>query len=130
MIASYVWRDLVRNPSRSLATLAGIALGVGLFSAVLVFIDGSSASRPEGAGAAAARVSPAALGLHATFPSRELVTPVQANAPGPAGLPELTRRIAEAPGVATADQLSFVDLGPGALRSGSRRAAGAVRVFG
>jgi putative ABC transport system permease protein len=244
MIASYVWRDLVRNPRRSLATLAGIALGVGLFSAVLFFIDGSSASmtqraiaplpldmqrvltaplgqdvrltervtpagplrpgdtvrvelilanggaRPANevvvrdepparlsyvpgsttvdraripdpggdsplaqgpaklglnlgtvpakasvtvayrARAGSALDSAASLDLHATFSSRELVTPVQANAPGPAGLPELTRRIAEAPGVATADQLSFVDLGPGALRSGSRRAAGAVRVFG
>src|SRR5216117_76360 len=47
MIASYVWRDLVRNPRRSLATLAGIALGVGLFSAVLFFIDGSSASMTQ-----------------------------------------------------------------------------------
>ena len=43
MIARYVRRDLVRNPRRSLATLAGITLGVGLFSAVLFFIDGSSA---------------------------------------------------------------------------------------
>jgi putative ABC transport system permease protein len=47
MIARYVWRDLVRNPRRSLATLAGITLGVGLFSAVLFFIDGSSASMTQ-----------------------------------------------------------------------------------
>ena len=44
MISRYVWRDLVRNPRRSLSALAGITLGVGLFSAVLFFIDGSSAS--------------------------------------------------------------------------------------
>jgi putative ABC transport system permease protein len=44
VISRYVWRDLVRNPRRSLSALAGIALGVGLFSAVLFFIDGSSAS--------------------------------------------------------------------------------------
>ena len=44
MISRYVWRDLVRNPRRSLSALAGIVLGVGLFSAVLFFIDGSSAS--------------------------------------------------------------------------------------
>src|SRR3954451_17418931 len=47
MLASYVWRDLVRNPRRSLAALTGIALGVGLFSAVLFFIDGSSASMTQ-----------------------------------------------------------------------------------
>ena len=47
MLARYVWRDLVRNPRRSLAALAGIALGVGLFSAVLFFIDGSSASMTQ-----------------------------------------------------------------------------------
>ncbi len=29
---SYVWRDLVRNPRRTLASLVGIVLGVGLFS--------------------------------------------------------------------------------------------------
>ena len=40
----YVWRDLVRNPRRTLASLAGVVLGVGLFSAVLFFIDGSGAT--------------------------------------------------------------------------------------
>jgi putative ABC transport system permease protein len=243
MIARYVWRDLARNPRRSLATLAGITLGVGLFSAVLFFIDGSSASMTQRAiaplpldmqrvlsaplgeevrltervtperlrpGDAAhvelvlantsprpanevvvrdeppapltyvpgsttvdgARVadlggdsplaqgaaklglnlgtvpprtsvtvaytvatesavdSAASLGLNASFSSREQVVPVQANAAGPLGLAELTRRIAGVPGVARADQLSFVDLAPGSLRSGSKPAPGAVRVFG
>jgi putative ABC transport system permease protein len=244
MIARYVWRDLVRNPRRSLATLAGITLGVGLFSAVLFFIDGSSASMTQRAIAplpldmqrvlsaplgeevrlteqvtpagplqpgATARVelvlanngrqpanevvvrdepppplayvpgsttvdgtpmadpagdsplaqgaaklglnlgtvppktsvtiayaatataavdSVAALELQAAFSSREVVVPVRANAPGQIGLAELTRRIAEVPGVARAEQLSFVDLAPGSLRAGPRQAAGAVRVFG
>ena len=40
----YVWRDLVRNPRRTLAATAGVVLGVGLFSAVLFFIDGSGAT--------------------------------------------------------------------------------------
>jgi putative ABC transport system permease protein len=243
MIARYVWRDLARNPRRSLATLAGITLGVGLFSAVLFFIDGSSASmtqraiaplpldmqrvlsaplgeeirltervtparlqpgdtarvelvlantspRPANevvirdeppapltyvpgtttvdgariadlgddsplsqgaaklglnlgtvppktsvtvaytAAAGSAVDSAASLDLQASFSSRENVVPVQANVAGPVGLAELTRRIAGVPGVARADQLSFVDLAPGSLRSGSKRAAGAVRVFG
>jgi putative ABC transport system permease protein len=41
---SFVWRELVRNPRRTLASLAGIVLGVGLFSAVLFFVDGSGAT--------------------------------------------------------------------------------------
>lgn len=40
----YVWRDLVRNPRRTIASLIGITLGVGLFSAVLFFDDGSGAT--------------------------------------------------------------------------------------
>jgi putative ABC transport system permease protein len=44
MIGRYVWRDLRRNPRRSLTALAGMTLGIGLFSAVLFFIDGSSAT--------------------------------------------------------------------------------------
>ena len=43
----FVWRDLVRNPRRTLASLTGIALGVGLFSGVLFFIDGSGATMTE-----------------------------------------------------------------------------------
>ncbi len=41
---SYVWRELVRNPRRTIAALAGLALGVGLFSGVLFFADGSGAT--------------------------------------------------------------------------------------
>ena len=44
MIGRYVWRDLRRNPRRSLTALAGMTLGIGLFSGVLFFIDGSSAT--------------------------------------------------------------------------------------
>jgi putative ABC transport system permease protein len=44
MLARYVLRDLVRNPRRTAAALAGVTLGVGLFSGVLFFIDGSGAS--------------------------------------------------------------------------------------
>jgi putative ABC transport system permease protein len=43
-VLSYVWRDLVRNPRRTLASLVGVVLGVGLFSGVLFFIDGSGAT--------------------------------------------------------------------------------------
>lgn len=40
----YVWRDLTRNLRRTLISLGGVALGVGLFSGVLFFNDGSAAS--------------------------------------------------------------------------------------
>jgi putative ABC transport system permease protein len=43
-VLRYVWRELIRNPRRTLASLTGVALGVGLFAGVLFFIDGSSAS--------------------------------------------------------------------------------------
>jgi putative ABC transport system permease protein len=41
---SYVWRELARNPRRTLAALAGVVLGVALFSGVLFFSDGSGAT--------------------------------------------------------------------------------------
>ena len=40
----YAWRDLVRNPRRTLASMIGVALGIGLFSGVLFFLDGSAAT--------------------------------------------------------------------------------------
>src|SRR4051812_16896390 len=40
----YVWRDLMRNPRRTLASVLGVTLGVGLFSGILFFVDGSEAS--------------------------------------------------------------------------------------
>jgi putative ABC transport system permease protein len=40
----YAWRDLVRNPRRTLASMVGVALGVGLFAGVLFFVDGSAAT--------------------------------------------------------------------------------------
>jgi putative ABC transport system permease protein len=44
VLARYVLRDLLRNPRRTLAALVGVTLGVGLFSGVLFFVDGSGAS--------------------------------------------------------------------------------------
>ena len=55
----YIWRDLVRNPRRTVAALIGIALGVGLFSGVQFFSDGSRATLTERA------LAPLALDLQA-----------------------------------------------------------------
>jgi putative ABC transport system permease protein len=43
-VIRYAWRDLVHNPRRTLASMIGVALGVGLFSGVLFFVDGSAAT--------------------------------------------------------------------------------------
>jgi putative ABC transport system permease protein len=44
MLTRYVIADLLRNPRRTLSTMVGVALGVGLFCGVLFFVDGLSAS--------------------------------------------------------------------------------------
>jgi putative ABC transport system permease protein len=244
VLARYVWRDLVRNPRRSLAALTGIALGVGLFSAVLFYIDGSSASMTQralaplpidmqrvltaplggrlhlseivdasgeltagqrvtvdleltndstsAANEVVLRSEPVAglsyvpesatlqgvpvptgetenpfargaaktglnvgtippgttvnasytveaigpvtandgLAFQTSFSSREIVSPVKANSPDPLGLAELATRIARTDGVASADQLSFVDLPGGSLSAGPAQLSGSLRLFG
>jgi putative ABC transport system permease protein len=71
---SYVWRDLVRNPRRTLASLVGVTLGVGLLSGVLFFIDGSGASMTKRALAPLAldqqRLLPSPLGTDLRFRER------------------------------------------------------------
>lgn len=44
MLARYVIVDMVRNPRRTLSTMVGVTLGVGLFCGVLFFVDGLGAS--------------------------------------------------------------------------------------
>jgi putative ABC transport system permease protein len=46
-VRSYAWRDLARNPRRTLAGLSGITLGVALFASVLFFVDGSGATMTQ-----------------------------------------------------------------------------------
>ncbi len=41
---SYSLRGLVRNPRRTLASVVGVALGVGLFASIAFFVDSSAAS--------------------------------------------------------------------------------------
>ncbi|MDQ2965804.1 MAG: ABC transporter permease, partial [Chloroflexota bacterium] len=47
MLVRYVTSDLVRNPRRTLSTMVGVTLGVGLFCGVLFFVDGLSASMTQ-----------------------------------------------------------------------------------
>lgn len=51
MLTRYVVLELIRNPRRTLATMVGVSMGVGLFCAVLFFIDGLSASMTQRAAA-------------------------------------------------------------------------------
>ena len=44
MLTRFVIADLIRNPRRTLSTMVGVTLGVGLFCGVLFFVDGLSAS--------------------------------------------------------------------------------------
>ena len=78
-VLGYAWRDLVRNPRRTLATLAGVVLGVGLFAGVLFFIDGSGATLTSRAVAPLAidmqRVLTSPLGRRLTF-TEELSAPL------------------------------------------------------
>ena len=86
---TYVWRDLVRNPRRTLASLFGIALGVGLFSGVLFFNDGSGATMTQRALAPLAldmqRVVSSPLGQHLRL--EEQITPSGGAARGPGTRP-------------------------------------------
>ena len=63
MLARYVLRDLFRNPRRTAAALVGVTLGVGLFSGVLFFIDGSGASMTKRA------IAPLALDMQRVIAS-------------------------------------------------------------
>ncbi|MDH5520039.1 MAG: hypothetical protein OEZ14_05840, partial [Acidimicrobiia bacterium] len=47
MLTSYVVAELLRVPRRTLSTMAGVTLGVGLFCGVLFFVDGLSASMTQ-----------------------------------------------------------------------------------
>ena len=77
----YVWRELARNPGRTLASLAGITLGLALFSAVLFFAVGSRATLTQRALAPLAldlqRVLTAPLGGGLRFEQRLARAPLR-----------------------------------------------------
>src|ERR1700687_2645254 len=59
----YSLRDLVRNPRRTLASVVGVALAVGLFSSTAFFVDGSAARMTERA------IAPVAIDMQAGLTS-------------------------------------------------------------
>jgi putative ABC transport system permease protein len=58
-LLSFSLRDLVRNPRRTLASVVGVALAVGLFSGIVFFVDSSAASMTQRA------VAPVAIDMQA-----------------------------------------------------------------
>jgi putative ABC transport system permease protein len=62
-VLRYVWHDLLHNPRRTLASVAGVALGVALGSGLLFFMDGSGATMTERA------VAPLSLDMQRVLPS-------------------------------------------------------------
>ena len=59
----YSLRDLVRNPRRTLASVAGVALAVGLFSSTAFFVDASAARMTQRA------IAPVAIDMQAGLTS-------------------------------------------------------------
>jgi putative ABC transport system permease protein len=58
-LLSFTLRDLVRNPRRTLASVVGVALAVGLFSGIVFFVDSSAATMTQRA------IAPVAIDMEA-----------------------------------------------------------------
>src|SRR5579872_2634535 len=58
-LLSFTLRDLLRNPRRTLASVIGVALAVGLFSGIVFFVDSSAATMTQRA------VAPVAIDMQA-----------------------------------------------------------------
>lgn len=86
----YALRDLLRNPRRTIACLVGVILGVGLFSGVLFFIDGSGASMTKRA------LAPVAIDLQ-----RVLTSPLGKDT-------RLTQRLATSGALATGERTRMI----------------------
>src|ERR1700681_4422374 len=105
---SYALRDLIRNPRRTFAALIGVALAVGLFASITLFVDGSAARMTQRA------IAPVAIDMQAGLTSPLTSTPDSIP------LEQLAQRVAALPGVAGVDPLISLDLPAGSLRTGSQ----------
>src|ERR1700730_9466251 len=68
-LLSYVLRDLLRNPRRTVASVAGVALAVGLFSGIAFFVDSSASQMTRRA------IAPVTIDLQAGI-TRPLAAPI------------------------------------------------------
>jgi putative ABC transport system permease protein len=108
-LLSYVLRDLLRNPRRTLASVAGVALAVGLFSGIAFFVDSSSSQMTARA------IAPVVIDMQAG-----LIRPLAATSdPSAPDLAAIRRSIASVNGVVATEPFAFFDLPAGRLRAGS-----------
>src|ERR671923_107651 len=71
-----------------------------------------------------------ALALRGSVSSQEDPSPTNANGPPPLSLDHLGEAVGRLRGVSTVDRLMFVDLPPGAVRSGGAVIQNVVRIYG
>jgi putative ABC transport system permease protein len=115
-VLSYTLRDLWRNPRRTLASLAGVVLAVGLFSGIAFFVDSSAATMTAHA------IGPVALDMQV-----DLIAPLEA--PSGPNADTLLGDIKSLSGVSSVDRLGIVDLPAGSLSAGATTLAAPLRVF-
>ena len=114
---SYAVKDLLRNPGRTLAAFAGVALAVALVAATAFFVDASAARMTQRS------IAPVTIDMQAV-----LTTPLASGADA-LSIEELSARTLKVPGVVSADPLGAVDLAPGSLRSSSASLGQPLRVM-
>lgn len=108
-------RRLVRQPLRTLASVAGVALAVALFASVAAFVDGS-------AGLMTQRIlAPISVDLQVG-----LTQPLGMEGPS---IDALRGQIAKTAGVSAAGTFAAVDIGPGSLRATGDPLLGATTLF-
>ncbi len=106
---SYVLRDLLRNPRRTLASVAGVALGVGLFSGIAFFVDSSSSQMTARA------IAPVVIDMQAGL-IRPLAAAPDRSAPD---LAAIRRSIESVSGVVATQPFALFDLPAGRLHAGT-----------
>ena len=105
----YALLDMLRNPRRSAAAIAGVALAVGLVSGIAFFVDSSAAQMTARA------IAPVAVDMQAEVKVPLAPAPA-ASAPG-LDAADLARQVRAIAGVTVAEPVALVDLPAGALRS-------------
>src|SRR6202165_3795615 len=108
-VLSYVLRDLLRNPRRTLASVAGVALAVGLFSGIAFFVDSSSSQMTARA------IAPVVIDMQAGL-IRPLAAPPDPSAPD---LVAIRRSIESVSGVFATQPFALVALPAGSLHAGT-----------
>ena len=101
----YVLKDLVRNPRRTVASVAGVALAVGLFSGIAFFVDSSASQMTRRA------IAPVRIDMQAGI-TRPLAAPIS-----------ITETVTPPPPLSAAQQ---VDIAITATNNGSLPTTGVV----